>query len=209
MVDVKNDIGGLSNLQSLATLARALGGEVSNGQIRAPGPGHSAADRSLSVMIDAAAPDGFVCHSFAEDDPITCKDYVRTKCGLGEFKPNDHGHGRHRAPADAVERALMAAMASQGRDSKPPTGRVVATYDYTDPNGVLLYQVVRLEPKEFRQRRPDGKGGWIWKLDERRVLYRWPDLLKFPDATIFVTEGWIKNQRSWDSPARRVAHRSC
>ena len=41
--------------------------------------------------------------------------------------------------------------------------RVVATYDYTDQNGELLYQVVRFEPKSFRQRRPDGRGGWVWK----------------------------------------------
>ena len=53
----------------------------------------------------------------------------------------------------------------------------------------MLYQVLRLEPKSFRQRRPDGDGGWIWQLDERRVIYRWPELLKYPDATVFVCEG--------------------
>ena len=53
----------------------------------------------------------------------------------------------------------------------------------------LAYQVCRLEPKDFRQRRPDGNGNWIWKLDDRRVLYRLPELLKYPDATVFITEG--------------------
>ena len=53
----------------------------------------------------------------------------------------------------------------------------------------MLYQVLRYEPKDFRQKRPDGNGGWIWKLDERRVLYRWPELLKYPDGTIFICEG--------------------
>src|SRR5215472_9254861 len=43
--------------------------------------------------------------------------------------------------------------------------RVVAAYDYVDEAGKLLYQVVRYEPKKFQQRRPDGKGGWIWNLD--------------------------------------------
>jgi hypothetical protein len=52
--------------------------------------------------------------------------------------------------------------------------REVDTYDYTDEEGKLLYQVVRYaDPKGFRQRRPDGKGGWIWNLQgTRRVLYR-------------------------------------
>jgi hypothetical protein len=65
------------------------------------------------------------------------------------------------------------------------------TYDYCDEAGQLLYQVVRFKPKDFRQRRPDGCGGWIWNLgDTRRVLYRLPDLLNAdPEAFIFVCEG--------------------
>src|SRR5262249_24103030 len=54
-------------------LARALGGEASGNEISCPGPGHSAKDRSLSVKIDPGAPDGFVVHSFADDDSIACK----------------------------------------------------------------------------------------------------------------------------------------
>ena len=34
--------------------------------------------------------------------------------------------------------------------------RIVETYDYDDEDGKLLYQVVRYEPKDFRQRKPDG-----------------------------------------------------
>jgi hypothetical protein len=55
--------------------------------------------------------------------------------------------------------------------------QIVATYDYLDEKGVFLYQVVRYEPKGFRQRRPDGKGGWHWNLNGvRRVLYRLPEV---------------------------------
>jgi hypothetical protein len=32
-------------------------------------------------------PDGFVVHSFAGDDPIDCKDYIREKAGLPSFVP--------------------------------------------------------------------------------------------------------------------------
>jgi hypothetical protein len=68
-------------LPDLQTLARALGGEVNDGQVIAPGPGHSAKDRSLSVKLDNNAPDGFLVHSFSTDDPIICSDYVRAKIG--------------------------------------------------------------------------------------------------------------------------------
>jgi hypothetical protein len=152
-------------------LGRALDGEVRGDQIRGPGPGHSAKDRSLCVKVDPSAPGGFVVHSFAGDDPIACRDYVREKAGLGAFKPK--GQGRKHSAA-----------------SSGPQGRVDATYDYRDESGGLLYQVIRLKPKDFRQRRPDGSGGWIWKLgDVRRVPYRLAEILQFRDATVFVCEG--------------------
>jgi hypothetical protein len=45
------------------TIARALGGEVRNGEVLAPGPGHSAADRSLSVKPDKEPIPAVVSHS--------------------------------------------------------------------------------------------------------------------------------------------------
>ncbi len=50
---------------------------------------------------------------------------------------------------------------------------------------------MRSAPKDFRQRRPDGSGGWISNLgDVRRVLYRLPELLAAgPTRPVFVPEG--------------------
>lgn len=60
---------------------------------------------------------------------------------------------------------------------------IVATYDYVDEDGALLYQVVRLSPKAFRQRSPDGSGGWTWNLKGvRRVLYRLPEVRAAAEA---------------------------
>jgi hypothetical protein len=57
-------------------------------------------------------------------------------------------------------------------------GQIVAAYDYVDLDGEPRFQVVRFHPKDFRQRHPDGKGGWIWKLpDEHRYLpFRLPEV---------------------------------
>jgi 5S rRNA maturation endonuclease (ribonuclease M5) len=72
-------------------------------------------------------------------------------------------------------------------DNKPDP-RIVAIYDYMDEVAGLLYQVVRFDPKDFRQRRPDGNGGWIWSLNgTRRVLYRLPEVLKA--KSVLVVEG--------------------
>ena len=65
--------------------------------------------------------------------------------------------------------------------------RLVTIYDYTDETGNLLYQVVRYEPKDFKQRRPDRYGGWEWKKGQRQVLYRMPEVLEAP--IVFVVEG--------------------
>ena len=50
--------------------------------------------------------------------------------------------------------------------------KIVKEYDYEDESGTCVSQAVRFEPKDFRQRRPDGNGGWIWKGPERPVPYK-------------------------------------
>jgi putative DNA primase/helicase len=69
-----------------------------------------------------------------------------------------------------------------------PARRIAATYPYHDEQGGLLFEVVRYEPKGFRQRRPDANGEWLWNLDgTRRVLYGLPEVLKA--KSILVVEG--------------------
>lgn len=70
-------------------------------------------------------------------------------------------------------------------------GRIVAEYVYRGADGDQLYQVVRLEPKGFRQRRRNHGGGWEWTLGNvARVLYRLPELRAAdPTAPVFVPEG--------------------
>jgi AAA domain len=82
-------------MMDLQSIERALGGEISGGQVLARGPGHSRKDRSLSIRLDANAPDGFLVRSFCGDDPIACRDYVRQRLGMAPFKPN----GSHKTVA--------------------------------------------------------------------------------------------------------------
>jgi len=69
---------------------------------------------------------------------------------------------------------------------------IAATYDYTDRDGDILYQVVRYSPKAFSQRRPDGRGGWIWNLEGvEPVIFNWPavsDAIERGDP-VFCVEG--------------------
>ena len=62
---------------TMSELAAALHGDVSGNWINIRGPGHHAKDRSLGFRFDTSAPDGFWIKSFAVDDPIVCRSYVK------------------------------------------------------------------------------------------------------------------------------------
>jgi hypothetical protein len=93
-------------------------------------------------------------------------------------------------PSDKQSIAARLASLTNGKPSpKSPSHHVVAEYSYTDERGEVLYVVERLDPKGFRQKRPDGRGGWIYNLNgARRVLYNLPQVLAAQDA-LFVVEG--------------------
>jgi hypothetical protein len=126
-------------------------------------PAHDDHRNSLSV---AATTDRTLahCHTGCTIEEIA----AGARCSPRDLFFGTNGHQTHRGPS--------------------AKRRIVATYDYTDGAGGLLYQAVRYEPKDFTQRRPDGAGGWIWNLgDVRRVLYRLRDLAE--QKRVYWTEG--------------------
>jgi hypothetical protein len=106
------------------------------------------------------------------------------RCGLPASEARAAVRSAYKHPA---REAITKGQGSNGdKPSRKP--RVVKRYDYTDAAGVLLYQVERTEPKGFRQRRPDGKGGWVYNLEGvARTLYRLPTLATAGE--IWIAEG--------------------
>jgi len=96
---------------------------------------------------------------------------------------------------ESVVNALGMRFSDLFHDPPSPNGSgsdIVATYDYRDEDGEMLFQVVRRLPKDFRQRRPDGEGGWVWSTrGVRRVLYRLPEVMEAValGKPIYVCEG--------------------
>ncbi len=74
---------------------------------------------------------------------------------------------------------------------------IIARYRYSDRDGKLLHENVRLERRDndqriktFRQRRPNGVGGWVESIEGvPRVPYRLPELLQSGEQDVHVTEG--------------------
>lgn len=88
--------------------------------------------------------------------------------------------------------------------------KIVATYDYQSETGELLFQVVRFDPKDFRQRRPDpaAADGWSWSVKGvRQVPYRVGELIEAiaQDATVFIVEG----EKDVDALARASLPATC
>jgi putative DNA primase/helicase len=118
---------------NLLTVARALGGEIQGGQVLAPGPGHSRRDRSLSIRLDARAPGGLLVHSFAGDNPLAAKDYVRERLGIRRQSgatlvsmsqpPSERDSGTERSEAERTASAL-----SIWAEAQHPRGTPVESY---------------------------------------------------------------------------------
>lgn len=95
---------------------------------------------------------------------------------------------------DAVEWLERQGIHQPANDNPPPSApkgrsRIAATYDYVSEAGELLFQVCRMEPKDFRQRKPVDSG-WSWSVKGvRQVPYRLPQMLEQPDALVFIPEG--------------------
>ena len=103
--------------------------------------------------------------------------------------------------AGCPQEAVTAALQKQGLIPKKRASRsavaslhptasksIIATYDYTDASGTVVGQVVRFHPKDFRQRKPDGKGGWVWNMAGVKLpLYRNADLLSA--VKVIIVEG--------------------
>ncbi len=128
-----------------------------------------------------------LCPAHADQNPSLSVD-------LREGKILVHCH------AGCSQQAVLAALGIKEHELFTGEGearRIKDVYDYRDENGKLLYQVIRYEPKDFRQRRPDGHGGWIWDLKGTwRVLYRLPELLAAKEVLIVEGEKDVETARA-------------
>ncbi|MEE1658311.1 toprim domain-containing protein [Microvirga sp. CF3062] len=109
----------------LGSYARLLNGTVIGQQIVFPAPGHSKRDRSASLKFSPNAPGGFIVHSFAGDDPLPIRDYVRERLGRALFQGTPSGlHANTPAPAKDLRSRALAVW----KESRDPRGTRVEAY---------------------------------------------------------------------------------
>ena len=203
----------LDHFISYEDSARRMGGKVhtrSNGVkfIQCPALGHSRADLGVTFEVGRDHPDELLVNVHNDKGAeLANKDHIFEMHGAGPFVPSK-GNGKSRPSkaakpkpdpvlpdsdldSEEIQLTNIDEMPSTGGAAKGDDRTPIAIFDYVDFSGELLYQKVKYasEPK-YRQRRPDGNGGWIWNLgDVKRVLYRLPDLSKFEFSNRFCSRG--------------------
>lgn len=151
-------------------------------------PAHGDRNPSLSVSVGG---DGRVllhCHAGCTLNAIVASIGIAARDlfpDTSPYRPSTNGNGKHAPEPEAVAKAL--------NQDRPV---LVKSYDYVDEDGALLYQACRYKKpdgsKTFRQRKPDGNGGWTYKLEGARLVpYRLPEVIEAAamGRRIFVVEG--------------------
>ena len=143
--------------------------KLSNGSYKAKCPSHPDTNPSLSITEKADGQVLINCHAGCNSAKVVAD--------LGLTWPD---------------------LSPDQPEPKASKAKIVATYNYSRADRTFISQVVRFEPKDFRQRRPDGNGGWIWNLkdlsaEDRELLFMLPELAeirqKQPERALAIPEG--------------------
>jgi len=149
-------------------------------------PSHHDKSPSLSVT---EAPDGKIlvkCHAGCSSEAV-CQALGLT---VSDLFPENGTRQRSEGPTPYKSNPRAATPLGTPSKTKNPNGpksEIEKIYSYKDALGREIYQVVRLKPKDFRQRH-NVEGKWVWNMEGvERVLYRLPEVLKAD--TVWIVEG--------------------
>ena len=164
-------------MMTASDLSDVLGGRKSGTGYIARCPAHEDRNPSLSITDSRDGKVLFRCHAGCSQSAVI--DALRSR-GLWTGKTDHVGQPRSTSPRYRPPAAATTASNCVQR-------KIVNEYNYTDAAGKFLYQIVRFEPKDFRQRYRDGMGKWVWKKNPCQVLYHLPELLTA--QIVFIVEG--------------------
>ena len=151
---------------------------------------------SYQRLVDALAAHGIKVGSESRSQTVRCPVHDDKTASLA-ISPGDEGALVY-CHAGCSTDVVLAAVGLQLTDlyDKPQRASGVATeYDWTDEDGNLLYQSLRYRPKGFKQRRPDGNGGWHWNLHGVRRVCGDNELVD--DLAVYVLED--ASRLVWDA----------
>ena len=151
-----------------------------------PGPSLNVSEKDGKVLVH--------CHATCEQ-----RDVIQALRDKGVWP--DEPVGQTVAPRPAVRTGTSVTPPVPVHVEPPPKplGKFVGYYEYCEA-GKAVFRVARYEPKNFRQLKPNGKGGWTWGLEGiTPILYRLDELRAAVKSKqrVYVVEG----ERDADSGA--------
>jgi len=145
-------------------------------------PSLSVAERDGVILVHCHRAGGCTVDQIAASVGLTIKDLMSPDSSR-EWSPTENDRWKPKS-----SRPL--------KIEEPQKLKLVAIYNYVSEHGELLFQKVRYVKedgkKTFRQRRPDGRGGYSYKLEDTpKVLYNLPQVMRAKEnnETIIVVEG--------------------
>jgi len=135
-------------------------------------PAHEDMEASLAVATNEDGRTLFHCHGGCSPTSVL----AAMNLTFRDLSPSTNGQ---------VGRNGRAKSNKKGQPKK-----IISSYIYRDETGQVLFRVVRMEPKDFRQQRLVGNM-WVYgTAGAKQAPYRLPGLIKAdPEKTVFVTEG--------------------
>ncbi len=137
-------------------IVRALGGTLNARGGIVPGPGHSARDRSVSITDAPGTADGILVYSFAGDDPLAIKDWLRA-LGLLHYRAQ-------------LKKTPQPALGLSTSDDRGRSTYALSIWDAAEPAGGTLAEIylrsrgITLPPSPALRHHPALKhpSGDIW-----------------------------------------------
>lgn len=154
-------------------------------------------EQTPSFTVDAKK-DLFYCHGCGVGGSVIDLHAKLRTMSIGEAMRDLSPYGDNNGDGTRGSREKQEPASSQdgekpksaGTQDRNPASVEIAAYDYQDATGRVRFQVVRFEPKTFKQCHIDQSGARVWNMDGvERLPYRLPEVLAADTEEVWIVEG--------------------
>lgn len=156
-------------------------------------PAHEDKNNSLEVWLDENDYIAMKCYAHCSIDKILRSLRLEKKDLVTENARNRYKEKKTSEQNTITKANNSKNNSNQKSQEKPKTKlNIVEEYNYCNVDGKLMYQVIRLEPKDFRMRQIDATGRWSYSIKNvQKVIYNLPNVVNGvkENKTIYIVEG--------------------
>lgn len=152
-------------------------------------PAHDDNKNSLEVWLDKNDYIGIKCYANCDINQILKMIGLEKKDLVTQKAKDRYKENRSQEKKQNIS---ISTKTNKTQEKTKNKFKIIEEYNYCSSEGNLLYQVIRLEPKDFRMRHIDQTGRWSYSIKNiPKVLYNLPNVIKGvkENKTIYISEG--------------------